>query len=122
VNVELAMDRLAGDLDLVLVIDVGLVDHAAAVGASIRQGHFVDFVDLFGRSREAMGFGAVAGAGVGGLPLGCRLVRPLSERGGPTLAGALLLFEQAGQPLYLGLQCRWSAWQPGQAGSFISAW
>ena len=35
VNVKLAVDRSAWDLDLVLLIDVGLLDRAAAVGADI---------------------------------------------------------------------------------------
>jgi hypothetical protein len=105
VNVELTVDRLTGNLDLVLAINVGWVNEAAAVRASIRQGHLMDFVDLFGRGREAMGLAAVAGAGFAARLLGLGLWRPFGEGRGLTLAGALLLFEQAGQPLYLGLQC-----------------
>jgi hypothetical protein len=104
VDVELAMDRSAGDLDLVLVIDVGLVDPAAAVGASFRQGRFVNFVNLFGRGREAMGLAAIVGAGFTAGLLGFGLRWPLGEGGGLPLAGPLLLFEQTGQPLYVGFQ------------------
>jgi hypothetical protein len=63
VDVELPVDGLARDLDLVLLIDVGFVDPAAALGAGVRQGRLVNFVDSFGRRREAMGLAAVVGAG-----------------------------------------------------------
>jgi hypothetical protein len=36
VDIELAVDRLSWDLDLILLIDVGFVDLAAAVRAGIR--------------------------------------------------------------------------------------
>src|SRR6516225_6092671 len=44
-DVELAPDRAARDLDLVLVGDVGFLDGPAAVGAGERQRCLVDFVD-----------------------------------------------------------------------------
>jgi|SRR6516164_7375612 hypothetical protein len=116
VDVELAMDRLAGDLDLVLVIDVGFVDPAAAVGASVRQGRFVNFVDLFGWGREAMGLAAVVGAGLATRLLGFGLRWSLGKKCGLAFAGPLLLFEQAGQPLHLGLQFGDAALQRPAAG------
>jgi hypothetical protein len=54
-DVELTVHRSAGDLDLILLLDAGFVDRAAAVRASVGQGGFVDLVDL--RGRRAMGLG-----------------------------------------------------------------
>jgi hypothetical protein len=48
-DVELAMDGAARDLDLVLVRDVGFLDRSATAGASLRQRCLVDFVDVGGR-------------------------------------------------------------------------
>jgi hypothetical protein len=45
VDVELAVDGLAWDLDLELLGDVGLVEWAAATGAAVRQRRLVDLVD-----------------------------------------------------------------------------
>src|SRR5262249_2587449 len=47
-DVELAMDGAARDLDLVLVGDVGSLDRPAALGAGPRQRCLVDFVDVGG--------------------------------------------------------------------------
>jgi hypothetical protein len=47
-DVELALDGAARDLDLVLVGDVGFLDGPAAAGAGPRQRCLVDFVDVGG--------------------------------------------------------------------------
>jgi hypothetical protein len=51
VNVELPVDGLARDLNLELLGDVRLVEQAAAVGATVRQGRPVDLIDLVGGGR-----------------------------------------------------------------------
>ena len=62
VDVELAVDRLSWDLDLILLIDMGFVDLAAAVRASIGQGCLVNLVDLL--RRRSMRLSAVFLAGL----------------------------------------------------------
>jgi hypothetical protein len=52
VDVELAVNGLARDIDLELVGDVGLVKWAAAVGADAGQGCLADLVDLVGGGRS----------------------------------------------------------------------
>src|SRR5262249_2827410 len=64
VDVELAVDGLARDLDLELLGDVGLVEGAAAVGADVGQTRLVDLVNLLGAGRWAVGLGAVVLAGL----------------------------------------------------------
>src|SRR5579871_6664412 len=87
------MDRLARDLDRMLLLDMGFLDGAATIGTAARPRGFVDFVD--GLRRLAMGFGARVLAGLAarllGLGLGwsfrdrCRLafagVQGLRKRG-----------------------------------------
>ena len=51
-----------------------------------------------------MGLGAVILAGLASWLLGIGLGWSFGERGSLTLAGALLLFEQAGKPFDLGFQ------------------
>jgi hypothetical protein len=115
VDVELPVDGRARDLDLVLVIDVGLVYGAAAARAGGRQGGLVDFVDLGGG--QAMGLGAVVGAGLAAGLLRVGLGRSLGERCGLALAGTLLLFEEAGEPLDVGFQLGDAALQGLAAGA-----
>jgi hypothetical protein len=70
VDVELAVNGPARDLDLELLGDVGLVEGAAAVGADVGEGRLVGFVDLVGPRRLAMGLGAVLFAGLAAGLLG----------------------------------------------------
>ena len=49
VDVELPVDRPAGNLDLVLLIDVRLGDGAAAIRAGMREWRFVNLINLLGR-------------------------------------------------------------------------
>ena len=87
-NVELAVDGLAWDLHLELLGDMGFVEGAAAVRADVGQGRLVNFVDLVGGRRLAVGLGAIV------LPrLASRLARielglALGEGSGLALAGA----------------------------------
>src|SRR6516162_10490837 len=94
-DVELAMDGAARDLDLVLVGDVGFLDRPAAAGAGPRQRGLVDFVDVGGWL--PMGLGAVIGAGLAAGPLRLGLGRPFGEGGRLALAGALRLPQLAVQ-------------------------
>jgi hypothetical protein len=54
VDVELAVDRFARDLDLKLLGGVRLVERTTAVGAAVRQRCLVDLIDLFGASTTAL--------------------------------------------------------------------
>ena len=104
VNVELPVDRLARDLDLELLGDVGFVQRAAAVGADSGRGRLVDLVDLLGAGRLAVRLGAVVLAGFAARLLG--LVGGLApgEGRGLALAGAGRLVELAAEALVLGLE------------------
>jgi hypothetical protein len=104
VDVELPVDRLAWNLDLELLGDVGLVERPAAVGASVWQGRLVGFVDLVGQRRLTVGFGAVIFAGLAAGLLGLVDGLALGEGGGLALAGAGRLVELAAEALGLGLQ------------------
>jgi hypothetical protein len=103
VDVELAVDGLARNLDLELFGDVGFIRGAAALGAGVGQGRLVNLVNLFWAGRLAVGLGAVVFAGlaagflgrVGGLALG--------EGRCLALAGAGRLVELAAEALVLGL-------------------
>jgi glyoxylase-like metal-dependent hydrolase (beta-lactamase superfamily II) len=87
-DIEPAVNRLAGDLDLVLLLNVGLLDRATAVGTGVGQRSVVDFVDVRRRRWRSVAFTSVLSAGlaaglfglVGGLALG--------EGGGLAFAGA----------------------------------
>jgi hypothetical protein len=99
-DVELAMDGAAWDLDLVLLRDVGFLDRPAAAGAGLRQRCLVDFVDVGGGL--PMGLGAVVRAGLAAGPLRLGLRRPFGEGGRLALAGALRLLQLALQAFDLG--------------------
>src|SRR5262245_58553022 len=76
-DIELAMDGTARDLDLVLVRDVGFLDRPAVAGANRGEGCLVDFVDV-GRWLP-MGFTVVVRAGLAAGPLRLGLRRPFGE-------------------------------------------
>jgi hypothetical protein len=101
-DVALAMDGAARDLDLVLVRDVGFLDRPAAAGANRGKGGLVDFVEV-GRWLP-MGLAAVVRAGLAAGPLRPGLRRPLGEGGGLALAVALRLLQLAGQAFDLGFE------------------
>jgi hypothetical protein len=103
VDVELAVDGLARDLDLELLGDGGLVEGPAAVGAGVGQGRLVGLVDLFGAGWLAVSPGAVVLAGLAARLLGLVGRLGLGEGGGLALAGAGRLVELAAEALVLGL-------------------
>jgi hypothetical protein len=98
------VNRLARDLDLELLGDVGLVERTAAVGAAVGQGRLMNLVDLVRGGRLAMGLGAVVLAGLASGLLGLVGGLALGEGGGLALAGASRLVELAAEALVLGLQ------------------
>jgi hypothetical protein len=104
VNVELAVNGPAGDLDLELLGDVRRVERAAAVGAAVRQRCLVDFIDLVGGGRLAIGLGAVVSAGLAAGFLGLGRGLALGEGGSLALAAAGRLVQLAAEALVLGLQ------------------
>ena len=113
-DVERAVDRLPRNLDLVLVIDVGWVDTAVAIGAVFGQRRFVNFVDPLGHG--AMGLGAVIVAGLApgffGLGLGGALAK-----GGAWRLPRPGLFERAGETFNLGFKFGNAAEQRRAAGA-----
>jgi hypothetical protein len=96
-DVELPMDRLPGNLGLVLLDDRGFRDVAAAGGAEVGQRRVLGFVDLVGRGRWAMAVAAVGLARFTPRSPGMGLGFALAERGGLPLAGPARLVEQAGE-------------------------
>jgi hypothetical protein len=103
-DVELAVNRLARDLDLELLGDVGFVQGAATIGANVGQGCLVDLIDLFGTGRLAVSLGAVVYAGLAAGLLGLGRWLALGKRSGLALAATDRLVELAAQALVLGLQ------------------
>jgi hypothetical protein len=106
VDVELADDRLARNLGLILLIDVGFVEFAATAGTGIGQLRFVNFVDLVGRWRGPMTMPTVVLAALASWRFGMLLWRALGKRCRLTLGGSLALLEQALKLLDLGLEFR----------------
>jgi hypothetical protein len=104
VDVELPVDGLARDLHLELLGDAGPVERAAAVGAGLGQGRLVDFVDLLGAGRLAVGLGAVIFTRLPTGSLGLVGGRPLDEGSGLPLTSGRRLVELAAEALVLGLQ------------------
>jgi hypothetical protein len=102
VDVELAVERLTGDLGLVLGDDLGLDDGAAAAGAGVGQGGVEGLVDPLGGRGQAVAVPTVGDAGLAAGGLGVGLGGPLAEGGGLALAGAAGLVEEAAQFLDLG--------------------
>lgn len=104
VEVELAVNGLARDLDLELLGDVGLVERATTIGAEVGQRHLVDLVDLLGGGRLAMGLGAVVLARLAARLTGIRLGLALGKRPGLALAGTESRVELTAKSFVLGLQ------------------
>ena len=101
-HVELAVNRPAWNLDLVLVIDAGFLDGSAAVRASLGKRRLIGFIDLLGRLAMRLGAVILAGLASGLFRLG--LGWPLGEGSRLALAGAPLLIEEACQLLHLSAQ------------------
>jgi hypothetical protein len=104
VDVELAVDGLARDLDLELLGHARFVERAAAVGAAVGQGRLVDLIDLVGGGRLAVGLAAVVLARLATGLLGLARGLTFGEGSGLALAGAGRLVELAAEALVLGLQ------------------
>jgi hypothetical protein len=104
VDVELAVNGLARDLNLELLGDVSLDERPAATGASAWQRRLVGFIDLVGLRWLAVGLRAVALAGLATWLLGLVGGLALGEGSGLALASAGRLVELAAKTLVLGLQ------------------
>jgi hypothetical protein len=104
VDVELSVNGLALDLDLELLGDVRFVQQAATVGEDVGQACLMDFVDLFGGRRLAVGLSAVvlARLATGLLGLVCGLA--LGEGGSLAFASTGRLVDLAAEAIVLGLQ------------------
>src|SRR5271157_4806538 len=90
-HLELAMDRSAGDLDLILLGDMGFVDGAAAIGTDFRQRSVERFIDVLGWF--SMRFGAILGSGLASRLLGPFLGSSFGERRRLPLTGTVCFFE-----------------------------
>jgi hypothetical protein len=104
VDVELAVDGLARDLDLELLGNVGLIERAATIGAAVRQRCLVNFVDLFGSRGLAMGLGPIVFPRLAAWLVRIELGLALGKGAGLALSSAAGLIELTTQSLVLGLQ------------------
>src|SRR5437867_1988726 len=89
VNIELAMNGPARNLDLILLVDVCLLNRAAAIWARFRERGLVGLIDLFGR--RPMRLSAVILARFAAGFFGFSLGRPFGERSCLALTGAAQL-------------------------------
>ena len=98
------MNRLARNLDLELLGDMGFVEGAATIGAAFGQGRLVSLIDLFGSGRLAMRLGAVGLSWLasGFLWIGFRIA--FGKGPSLALAGTKCLVELTTQVLVFGLQ------------------
>ena len=103
-DVELPVNGLARNLHLELLGDVGFVERSAAVRADMGQGHLVNFVDLVGGRRLAVGLGAIVLARLAAWLARKELGQALGEGSGLALAGAGCLVELPAEPFVLGLK------------------
>jgi hypothetical protein len=117
VNVELSMDRLAWNLDLVLLLDVGFVNDSAALGTDLGHSGLVGLVDFILRWRRSMPMFAVFVPGLASRLFGLSFGLALGEGGSLTLACAALLVEQLGELLDLGFEFREAFPQHGAFGT-----
>jgi hypothetical protein len=104
VHVELAMDWSAGNLDLILLLNVDFVNGSTAVRTGLGQGSLMGFVDLLRRRWLTMGPNAVIVARFAARFFGSSLGLAFRERGGLTLAGAALFLKEARQALYISAE------------------
>src|ERR1700719_111001 len=77
VHIELAMDRSAGDLGLILLGDMGFVDGTATIRADFWQRSIESLIDALGRF--SMRFCAIVGSGLASRLLGPLLGRSFGE-------------------------------------------
>jgi hypothetical protein len=104
VDVELPVNGLAWNLDLELLSDVGFVKGTATLWAGIRQGCLVDFVDLIGAGRLAVGLGAIVPTRLAAWLTRIEIVLAFGEGSGLAFAGAVSLVELTAEAFVLGLK------------------
>jgi hypothetical protein len=103
VDIELSVDRLARNLHLKLLSDMGFVKWSAAVGAELWQRCLVNLIDLFGGRWLTVGLGAIVLARLAAWLARIELGLALGKGSGLALAGAGCLVELTAQALVLGL-------------------
>ena len=103
-DVELSVDRLARNLHLELLSNVGFVEWAAAIGADIGQQCLVNLVNLFGSRWLAVGLGAIVLARLAARFARVQLGLALGEGTGLALAGAGCLVELTAEAFDLVLE------------------
>src|SRR5690349_3576410 len=103
-DVELSVDRLARNLDLELLSNVGFVEGSTAVRADVWQRCLVDFFNLFGGRWLAVGLGAVVLARLAAWLTRIELELAFGEGSGLAFAGAGSLVELTAQAFVLGLK------------------
>jgi hypothetical protein len=122
VDAEFSANGLDGDLFLELLIDfVILRDAAAAMGTTVGQRRFEDFVDLIVGRTGAMAMLAVSGAPGPGGGMGIRIGLALGERRRLPLANTLSLFELSPQTNAFGLETGVALLQFGNATIALNA-
>lgn len=104
VNVELPAKGLAGDFGLELVGGFGFGDGRAAVGASVGQVRFEDFLDLVLGRCDPVSVWSVLVAGFASGSFGVGSGRSFTEGSGLPFALALGIFELCAKASDLGLQ------------------
>jgi hypothetical protein len=116
VDVELPDHGPTGDVRLILLVDVRLVEAAATTRTGVGQRGFVDLVDAFGRRWWPMAVSAVLVAGLATGSLGLGLGWAFGEGSGLTLAGPSRGFELLTQFVGGALQGSQGAFELFDAG------
>jgi hypothetical protein len=104
VDVKLPVNGLARNLHLELLSNVGFVEGSTAVRADVGQRCLVDFVNLFGAGRLAVGLGAVVLARLAAWLTRIELGLAFGEGSGLAFAGTGSLVELTAQAFVLGFQ------------------
>jgi hypothetical protein len=102
VDIELPPQRSPRNLDLILLIDSGLVKRTATVGAGVGKRRLVDLVDLLGR--RPLRLATVIGSRLASRLLRLFLGLTLGKRSRLTFAGATLLVQEARETFDLSFQ------------------
>jgi hypothetical protein len=92
-NVEPTHNRLAGDFDLELLIDMVFIGLSATLGAPLRQWHIDDLVGFL-LWKRAIAFGAVVVARLAARSFRVLLGFPFGERSGLAFLGARGLLQE----------------------------
>jgi hypothetical protein len=117
-EVELTADRLARNLDLVLLLDVSFVDGTTTVGADSRQRGLVGFVDVL--RRRALGLKCRSRYRSYAWAFSVLVWQPLGEGAAWCLLACCCFSSRRVKRstwAFSSATRRCSVWQPGRAGS-----